>query len=797
MRRRAFAGFLALVLVAVGLPAAAYRQPGPSRTPVAWQQEAPVIPGIEGRDACGLLTDDVLLRATGAAMVTSRVPNTNGFMAASCDFNLAIADDPASEITVMVGVEPTGGRRFFDLAAEDQPIVAGIGDAAIADGSGSWTAVKGDTLVLLTYIGFGGAHSERVAARALIWRIMRDLPKATTAVGPSPAPVASMAPMTAARALVGRLRAPDFGEDALDATIEILARSGVGTYASPDDVAPVMPVEGVESPVRLLREQVRAMALEAWGSGGLLGADLDPLAEDAPDLVPASWVVAAYVVGGDTEGAEVARSLMGDPDVSRASSVVVPQLVLTLFVSDLARERMLEAGVATAAAGAGVVALAAHVRTAQGDLCSVAADFVNSTLTRVFDALRLDAGGGGGLFSTIWNVVVSVVESAARAIISAFSDTVLAFITHVAAVVGMVVNAVSFIRPWSVALTVSPPVTVKGINGSLGQAGEIVARVDLGGYDDWPPLLKACAAAIGRPLPNLKPEGAPVVWETLAQEPGGLVAPGTQDDRLDPQGVARWRFTTLVDTVPEPWTLEAGVITTSVIIRRPQLDMLRSIAVEELLGGLPGVVRDVLRPWVRDALDKVSGTLDDLVSRQALGAGTVLFHVPDEPEPPPEPGQPPAPAGASRAVWVHLDREAIGSGVEAGRVLELYSCSGPYGFWVGDMRVGGLGAGLIPWVELPVAFTFDGASGIRITQTDTEGTIPWNLRGDGQPSGVTSHVEYLLIIEVGPGGPTGYQMRIRSIGSADERVQGQQLLGEITESVETTLPIEPAPPGSC
>jgi hypothetical protein len=135
--------------------------------------------------------------------------------------------------------------------------------------------------------------------------------------------------------------------------------------------------------------------------------------------------------------------------------------------------------------------------------------------------------------------------------------------------------------------------------------------------------------------------------------------------------------------------------------------------------------------------------------------------------------------------------------MEAGRVLELYSCSGPYGLWLGDMRIGGLGAGMIPWVELPVAFTFSGASGVRITQTDTQGTIPWNLRGDGLPSGVTSHVEYLLLVEVGPGGPTGYQMRIVSIGSADERVQGQQLLGEITETSEVTLPIEPAPPGSC
>ena len=84
IRRRAFTLLLAILLVAVGLPVVASRDQGPMPSSVVWQQGAS-IPGIEGSDACGMLSDEVLLQATGADQVVSRVPDTNGFMDASCD----------------------------------------------------------------------------------------------------------------------------------------------------------------------------------------------------------------------------------------------------------------------------------------------------------------------------------------------------------------------------------------------------------------------------------------------------------------------------------------------------------------------------------------------------------------------------------------------------------------------------------------------------------------------------------------------------------------------------------------
>ena len=72
-------------------------------------------------------------------------------------------------------------------------------------------------------------------------------------------------------------------------------------------------------------------------------------------------------------------------------------------------------------------------------------------------------------------------------------------------------------------------------------------------------------------------------------------------------------------------------------------------------------------------------------------------------------------------MWVHYDREAIGDVIQAGRILELVSCSGPYGDWSGTMLTGGIGH---PFSELPIKFDFSGASGVQTYTTETGGGVP-------------------------------------------------------------------------
>jgi hypothetical protein len=759
---------------------------------------APVAPGqssaqqVDGSDACGLLSDQEILRATGAPAVLSRSPGSQSMMTAGCYWELEAIQAEYGPWELWLGVEPTGGRERFEseLAYYDgferQPQrVAGIGDDAFIGLAGDWLALKGDTLISVQYVAFGGApRPNSLTARSLAWLAMQRIEGGRTASVPTAPPLPSAIPVTEARRLVEAVRAEPFAQANIDAVIEILARSGIGTYQTADAPEPIRPVEGVPSPVTLLVEQVRAMALEAWSGSGLLGRDLDPLVPAEPELATPSLIVAGYVAAVDTEGAAVARQLMGEQDWAAAADLVFPQLVLTLFTSDIVRERMETTPVA-ARAGTDLrpVPLAAidGPRTAQAGICSAAVGFLNGTLDRVFNALRLGGSGFGVVVATIWNFVVSIAERTVRELIAEVTQPVLDMIGRVAAMAGMVASIVSAIRPWTVSVTAQPGVTAKGVGGSPGQAGQIVVRVDLGGFDEWPPYVEDCARVAGHPLPNLKPEGAPVTWEPLVQQPGALVAEGPRQARLDAEGVAKLDFQTLVDDLPAPWEDRAGVMSSRVTVERPALEDLRKLAVNELFALLPTLVRGIVEPYLRPTVDQLAQRLTALISASASGPATVIYHVPAATPPP---GATPVPTPQPRQVWVYSDRPAIGDSVQAGRVIELYSCGGPYGPWSGVLRAGGMSA--VPFKELPLSFAFRGSSGVQRAQVTVSGVLDT----------IVPDIKYpvTFVIDIGV---DGSDMTLGITGTAGEVIQGEQLFQVQGDAGRSVLPIEPAAAGTC
>lgn len=785
MSRRLLALGLAAVLVVGAQPSLAAQRPGVTREADVQAQPsgapasvAPGVPGVVGDDACGLLSDEEILAATGSTGVLSRTPGSQSLLPAGCYWQLESSDTELyGPWELYLGVQVEGGRQRFEqeLSFFDAPRIAGLGDEA-AELLGAYSAVKGDVYVSLQYLAFGfPPMPSSLSARALTWLVMKRLPEGD---GTTDGPASSG--LTPAQELVARIRAEPFGDANVDAAIELLARSGIGTWEDPSAAGPIRPVDGAGSPVRLLRDQVRAMALEAWAAGGILGADLDELVDADPDLAPASWVLAGYAADVDTEGAQVARALMGEPDWGRPDQVVFPQLVLALFTSDVARERMAEAGVASAPrlSGPAHAAVLADVRTAQAGLCTQAASFLDATLSRVFDALRLGQSGGGNILVTIWGFVVSLAERAARAIVRELTQPVLDLIGKVASMAAMANAIVSVIRPWTVTVVGVPPVTAKGVGGSPGQPGALVVRVDLGGLDDWPALVKDCARVAGHPLPNLKPEGAPVTW-SVAQYPGGLVAETARQSRLDAAGQARLDYVTLVDDIPAPWRDEPGQLATTVIVERPGLRQLRGIALDALFGQL-GRARGIVEPYLRPIIERLTARVGQLVSSRAFGPTTVIRHVP---EATPEPDATPGPTAPPREVWVHLDRPAMGDIIQAAMVIELYSCSGPYGVWSGVVRLGGVGP--VPLAELPLSFGFRGASGVQRATASVTDRIEWDLPGVAYDARVGLDVSV-----------DGRTMTVATTISLDEQVQGTSLLGGEGQGT-VALPIEPAPPGSC
>lgn len=450
-------------------------------------------------------------------------------------------------------------------------------------------------------------------------------------------------PTPAADGALGELMAEPFGQTTIDAAVEVLAKSGIATYEQPDSTEPLIAASEPALPFKLLADQARAMALEANVGGGIEGAELDALIDTPADLAPPSYILAGYVAAADTEGAAAARTLMGVADWGpeewrQAPFVNFPQLVLVLFTADVAREQTTNASarqplIKPQAARDGLfldVSLpvrGAAVAQVDGP-CSAVSNFITSSLRSVFDALRLGepSSGVGSVLVKIWNFVVSILETIVTAIVREFKQVVLDQIAKVAAIVGTLSLVISLVRPWTV--SVRSATTEKGIAGiSHGEQGQLTAQVELGDLDEWPPWAENCARESGRPLPNLKPEGAPVTWQTLIQNPPRLVEEGLRREALDSNGAAYLDFTTLIDEVETPYETYPGAIYSRVTIERPSLGTLLNMVETQIWSGLPSIVVGPLQSFLGESIEKVKSSLSRLLTVHASGPAVVLFHV--------------------------------------------------------------------------------------------------------------------------------------------------------------------------
>ena len=128
------------------------------------------------------------------------------------------------------------------------------------------------------------------------------------------------------------------------------------------------------------------------------------------------------------------------------------------------------------------------------------------------------------------------------------------------------------------------------------------------------------------------------------------------------------------------------------------------------------------------------------------------------------------------AVIATVERPAT-EGVLAGTVVELRSCTGPYGDWSGVFRLGGLSLNgfEVPFVEMPVSFSFAGSDGTQTATTSTSGNVP-------TPAGDFA-VTYDLTITV-----DGSTMSITGTGN----IAGQVIaLSDTMPGQLSGIPIEP------
>ena len=266
--------------------------------------------------------------------------------------------------------------------------------------------------------------------------------------------------------------------------VDDLARLGIETRVRPSDAAPIAAVTGKRSAVRLLRLQVRNLALERAGGGGTKGADLDALTS-AGGGGPVSALIAAWAAAGTTPGATLAASLVGAGGALEPAAKVFPTLALVAFVADV------DGGSGAVSSGTSIrlVSSSSYCAEISAYLSDALNGIVNSTadppawLKQLIDLYAPQYKDNPGLLQKTIGAL---------------------------ALLGY---ATSLARPWTVSLVPDPAAVAYGIEGQDPVEGEVDLTV-LSGADVFADDVADCASLADAQLASVPVEGSSVVWDS-------------------------------------------------------------------------------------------------------------------------------------------------------------------------------------------------------------------------------------------------------------------------------------------
>ena len=328
----------------------------------------------------------------------------------------------------------------------------------------------------------------------------------------------------------------------------LLATAGIATVADEASAVPVMPVSGTPSPLTVTAWQASTFDAEAAGGQGMFGVDLDSVAPLAAGLPSMSYLVAAWLRRAGDPAVDAAHRAMPAATDGAPPQWRFPTIVLTLFAADVAAHADEGGTDATVDTGAGLRAPPAAgelvARRALDGPCSTVAGFVDATLDKVFDALHIDAAaaagyasgvlGGGtagavggavtGWLAGLVNDAIDLARDAVEGLIATITKPVVDAIRTAIGAVAVVTTVVSYLKRWQAPVSAPNDPDRFAVGDEPDRNGSLTVQVDSSGEtDDWPPLLKDCAAAVGLDLPSLSKEHMPVTWRVLWQSAPDLV----------------------------------------------------------------------------------------------------------------------------------------------------------------------------------------------------------------------------------------------------------------------------------
>jgi len=367
----------------------------------------------------------------------------------------------------------------------------------------------------------------------------------------------------------------------VEQAVDELASLGIETRVRPSDRAPITSAAGELSPVRLLRFQVRNLALERAAGAGTRGANLDELSAAAAGG-PVSALVAGWVASGATPAARWAASLLGQQAPADPAARVFPTLALVAFVADASAGTgqtsdgpdgavaMLQGSDAPAFGEAALLTGATN-----SDFCAEVSAYLSASLNGVVDA-NADV--------PFWLQQLIDLYAPQYA-----NDSGL--LRRTIGAVALMTYATSLARAWTVSVEPNPLAIAYGIVGEDPVEGEVQANV-WAGTDVFADEVADCASLADAQLASVPVEGSSVIWgPMLFPSELGVHATGwSAEPKLDEHNAAglTYQMATESKEVAENGDAVTAKMWVSAAVDRAEMAALAAVVKSILLGDAYG-----------------------------------------------------------------------------------------------------------------------------------------------------------------------------------------------------------------
>lgn len=398
--------------------------------------------------------------------------------------------------------------------------------------------------------------------------------------------------------------------------VDDLAKLGIETRVRPSDAAPITPATGDRSVVRLLRFQVRNLALERAAGGGTRGTDLDALSA-AGGGGPVSALVAGWAVSAQTPAARWAASLFAQKRTTDPAAGAFPTLALVAFVADASgssrqatdrRSNGLTTAILRGSGGTGLGTSAMLTVAKSADFCSEVSAYLSAALDDIVDANADPPAWLKGLID-LYAPQYTNDPGLLRRTIGA---------------IALMTYATSLARAWTVNLVPDPLAVAYGIEGEDPVEGEIQLIV-WSGKDVFADEVADCASLADAQLASIPVEGSSVIWD--ASGLGVHAKEATAEPKLDENGGAGLAYKTATESKDDaqngdPVTAQMGV---NAWVDRAEMASLAAVVKSILLGDAAGTPAG---STARALYQTMKPTLDVVMRPSGFALIDVTYHTP-------------------------------------------------------------------------------------------------------------------------------------------------------------------------